>query len=398
MVTHGRQFCRRECGTHKACCRIRILPSILDKPSGLCYNQAMKLIAQAKLKTDPEQTSALRSTMEQANACCNWLSGQAWEHGIFSQFKLHKLAYHEARRLFPTLSSQVVVRCIARVADAYKLDRKTRREFKPLSAVSYDARILRWYVLRQEVSIWAIGGRLRLSYEVGERQRALLTTLQGEADLVFSDGVFYLSQVCNVEEPPITEPQGFLGVDLGIKNIATDSDGNQYAGGHLNGLRARHARLRAKLQHKSTKSAKRLLKKRSRKEHRLSHHVNHVISKRLVERAKDTTRGIALEDLKGIRERVSVRKAHRRQLNSWAFYDLRQKIEYKAKLAGVMVRLVDPRNTSRTCPVCGSIDKANRPDQATFRCQACGFSGHADIIAAGVIARRAAVDQPYVSA
>ena len=102
----------------------------------------MKLIAQAKLKTDPEQTLALRSTMEQANACCNWLSGQAWEHQVFGQYKLHKLGYYEARRLFPALSSQVVVRCIARVADAYKLDRKIRREFSLLSSIPYDCRIL----------------------------------------------------------------------------------------------------------------------------------------------------------------------------------------------------------------------------------------------------------------
>lgn len=340
----------------------------------------------------------MRETVEQFNACCNWLSQQAWEHEIFGQYKLHKLAYYDARKCFPALSSQMVVRCIARVADAYKLDRKVRREFKPLSAITYDERILHWYVSCQEVSIWAIGGRLRLAYEVGEHQKELLATLQGQADLVLRDGQFYLYQTCNVEEPPITEPNGFLGVDLGIVNIASDSDGERHSGGQVNGLRARHARLRGKLQHKGTKAAKRLLKKRSRKEHHFSQHVNHTISKRLVARAKDTGRGIALEDLKGIRERVSVRKAHRRQLNSWAFYDLRQKIEYKANLAGVKVMLVDPRNTSRTCPACGSIDKANRPDQATFRCLACNFSGHADIVAAGIIARRAAIDQPYISA
>ena len=47
---------------------------------------------------------------------------------------------------------------------------------------------------------------------------------------------------------------------------------------------------------------------------------------------------------------------------------LRSSIGYKAGQAGIPVVLVAPRNTSRRCPACGSIDKANRPNQSTFRC------------------------------
>ncbi|MBU0492431.1 MAG: transposase, partial [Chloroflexi bacterium] len=120
--------------------------------------------------------------------------------------------------------------------------------------------------------------------------------------------------------------------------------------------------------------------------------------KQLVARAERTGRGIALEDLTGIRERVRANKAHRSQLHSWSFYDLRTKVEYKARRAGVLVVLVDPAYTSRTCPACGSVDSRNRPNQATFSCVSCGYSGFADHVAAGNIARRAAVNQPHVSA
>ncbi|MFL5806568.1 MAG: zinc ribbon domain-containing protein, partial [Roseiflexaceae bacterium] len=72
-------------------------------------------------------------------------------------------------------------------------------------------------------------------------------------------------------------------------------------------------------------------------------------------------------------------------------------IVYKAALAGVPVHLVDPRNTSRTCPACGHIDKASRKTQASFVCTSCGFAGPADVIAAGNIASRAPVSVPYVS-
>jgi IS605 OrfB family transposase len=125
--------------------------------------------------------------------------------------------------------------------------------------------------------------------------------------------------------------------------------------------------------------------------------VNHRISKHLVAKAQDTRRGIALEDLKGIRGRVTVRRRQRATLHSWSFYQLAAFVAYKAAIAGVMILQVDPRNTSRTCPACGFVDKRNRVSQSAFSCVSCGFAGVADHIAAVNIGRRAAVSQPNVS-
>ena len=159
----------------------------------------------------------------------------------------------------------------------------------------------------------------------------------------------------------------------------------------------RHHRLRAKLQAKGTRSAKRKLKRLSGKERRFAKDTNHCISKKLVAKAKDTNRAIALEDLGGIRERITVRRAQRAALHSWAFFQLRSFVTYKAKRVGVPVFLVDPRNTSRTCPACGHVDKANRPSQSKFSCMVCGFAGLADHIAAINIGRRAVVNPPIVA-
>lgn len=115
-------------------------------------------------------------------------------------------------------------------------------------------------------------------------------------------------------------------------------------------------------------------------------------------KAKDTGRGIALEDLKGIRDRVTVRKAQRTSLHRWSFAQLRAFIGYKATLSGVPVVVVDPRNTSRTCPLCRCIDKANRRSQAEFVCTGCGHADHADHVGAVNIASRAAVNRPIASA
>jgi len=350
-----------------------------------------------KLAPTPEQHVALLATMERFNEACNYVADVAFEQKSANKFALQKLVYQTLRERFG-LSSQMAVRVVGKVTEAYKRDKTKRVQFRKHGAIVYDQRILSWKGL-DRVSILALSGRLLIPVIMGEYQAQRLRRVRGQADLILRDGVFYLAVVVDVPEGAPVKNDDWLGVDLGIVNIASDSDGDVYSGAALNGIRARHARLRAKLQRKGTKSAKRLLKKRRRKESRFARHVNHVISKRLVTKALDTSRGIALEDLTGIRERTTVKRAQRRTHHSWAFYQLRTFIQYKAQLRGVRVLLVDPRNTSRTCPVCGCIDKANRRTQSQFLCISCGFAGPADHIAARNIAFRAGlnVSQPNVS-
>jgi IS605 OrfB family transposase len=215
---------------------------------------------------------------------------------------------------------------------------------------------------------------------------------KGESDLSERDGEFYLLATCEVPEAELTEePAGFIGVDLGIVNIATTSDGDVLAGRGLSRYRARQVRLRAKLQKKGTKSAKRRLKKRAQRERRFAADTNHVISKRIVAEAERTSRGIALEDLGGIRARVRLRKPQRAAVHSWAFAQLGQFLEYKARRAGVPLIFVDPAYTSQTCSECGHGDKQNRASQARFQCRSCGVVAHADLNASRNIARKGEV-------
>jgi IS605 OrfB family transposase len=137
------------------------------------------------------------------------------------------------------------------------------------------------------------------------------------------------------------------------------------------------------------------LQRLRRRESRFRAHENHVISKKLVAAAKGTTRGIALEDLKGIRLRVTVGRRQRAKHSGWAFLQLRSYIEYKARLAGIPVIAVDPRDTSRTCSQCGHCEKANRKSQAAFVCLHCGYTCHADYNGARNVRARALVTVPY---
>lgn len=341
----------------------------------------MKLIAQVKLQPAPEQAEALRQTLEAANAACNSLSEWAWQQQTFGQWALHKERYNTIRAEF-NLPAQVAVRAISKVADAYKLDKRTQRHFRPHGSIAYDDRILTWRNEKQFVTIATLTGRIKIPYVCGERQHQLLAYQQGETDLVYQNGQFYLLAACNVIEPETQDVDDALGVDLGIINIATDSDGNRYSGKAVNALRKRHRALRAKLQAKRTRSARRLLKRRRLKEQRFASNVNHSIAKSIVSLAQRTKRAVTVEDLTGIRTRTRVQKPQRATYSSWAFYQLRSFVEYKAKRAGIPVFAVDPRYTSQRCSECGHTERANRPNQHTFCCQSCGFSAIADYNAA----------------
>lgn len=358
----------------------------------------MKLVAQIKLAPTPEQAELLRETMQQANDACNRISAWGWEAKRFKQFDLHAGCYHDLRH-DTALSSQVVVRCIAKVADAYKLDKATPRTFRPLGSIAYDSRILRYRLDRFEVSIWTVGGRESIPFVCGDYQREMLATQQGESDLVLIDGQFYLLAVCEVEDPPLRQVDGVLGVDLGIVQIATDSEGRQYSGEAVRSLRRRSRRLRAGLQHQAkkykSKSAARHLARVRRRVSRFTRWVNHGISRRLVEAAAASGKALALENLSGIRERGNgFNREMRFELGNWSFNQLAQFVVYKARRAGIPVIFVDPRNTSRTCSVCGYCDKANRKSQSRFLCLECGREMNADLNAALNIAARGAVTRP----
>ncbi len=355
----------------------------------------MKLVAQLRLLPTSEQADVLKQTLQQANGACNYISEVAWEQRTFGKYALQKLCYQDAKADFG-LSAQMVIRCLAKVGDAYKLDKQSKRRFKPLGSIAYDDRILSWNLHEPSVSIWTMAGRQSILFVAGERQMKLLENRIGESDLVYRRGNFYLLATCEVEDPKPFIAQGVIGVDLGVKNIATDSDGNVRSSRTVNSVRHRHRRLRTKLQNKRTHSAKRRLKQLSGKERRFATDTNHVISKELVELAERTKRAIALEELRGIRLRVRARRSQRAQLSSWSFGQLRSFVCYKAKRAGVPVVFVDPQNTSRECPDCGHLSKSNRPSQALFKCVECGCAGHADSIAAMNIRSRAEVMLPNV--
>jgi IS605 OrfB family transposase len=352
----------------------------------------MKLTLQLKLIPTPDQRTSLLATMHAFNAAASYAAEVGFRDHVFNQQSIHKRCYRELRDRFG-LSAQMAVRAIGKAVEVFKRDKRVCPVFRPEGAMTYDERIMGWKD-PAHVSLLTLQGRQLIAMVYGEYQAGQMPRLKGQVDLVYRDGTFYLYATIDVPEDTPIAPSRFLGIDLGIANLATDSDGNSYTGEPIEVVRQRCTTHRQTYQATGTKSAKRRLKKLAGKQARFQRWVNHGIAKKLVAYAKDTKAALVLEELTHIRDRITVRKQQRSKQHNWSFRQLREFLVYKAQRAGVAPVFVDPRNTSRTCNRCGYVDKRNRRSQAEFSCLRCGHHTHADTNAAKNLATRGFVTSP----
>lgn len=370
----------------------------------------MKVVVRVKLLPTPAQAAALEATLRACNRAAEHVSRFAYESGVKDRNQLQKAVYTDIKDVF-SLSAQPAVRVVKKVVDAYaalsaqmeggllgrpapKRYRKATGHpigFRPQAAQPFDDRCLSWQTDARTVSIWTVDGRMRGVRYTGQagQLKALAEYRKGESDLVQRGGKWYLLATCEIPEPEVAEPVDFIGVDRGITNLATTSDGANYQGRRLGRYRRWQARKRAELQRKNTRSATRRAARRSRKEQRHATHANHKISKEIVSVAQRTGRGIAVEELDGIRDRVRLRRDQRGTLSSWPFHQLGQHLAYKAKRVGVAFIEVDAAYTSQRCPRCGHTERANRPTRDHFSCRQCGLAGPADHVAGINVRNRA---------
>jgi putative transposase len=352
----------------------------------------MKLTLQLKLVPTAEQHAALLETMHAFNAAASYAAHVGFTAHVVTQQSLHVRCYRELRERFG-LSSQMAVRAIGKAVETFKRDKRQCPVFRPEGAMTYDERLLGWKGAAH-VSLLTLQGRQVVAMVYGAYQAGYLKRLKGQVDLVYRDGTFYLYATIDLPDETPMQPTRFLGVDLGIANIATDSDGHSYTGTAIEMGRQRCATARKTYQSTGTKNAKRRLKKLAGAQARFQRWANHGVAKRLVQYAKDTKAALVLEELTNIRRRMTVRKTQRAKQHNWSFRQLRAFLVYKARQAGVPLLAVDPRNTSRTCSHCGFVEKQNRRGQAAFSCLRCGFTCHADLNAARNLATRGDVTHP----
>jgi len=348
----------------------------------MSFMDTVRTIA-CKLAPTTEHRAELDATLGAFADACNHIAEVARQIHSSNKVKVQHACYQEVRDRFG-LSANLAIRAIARVCAALKVKSKAHSTFEPTS-VDYDQRIFSFRERDWTFSLTLLHSRERLETVLGDYQKG---RLKGQTPMSATlvkrrDGTFMLHVQLKRSAPVSYTPHGTLGVDLGRRRVAVDSDATPYEATEVQRLRTHYPKVRRSLQRKGTKEAKRLLKRLSGRERRHMRAINHAISKQLVEKAQATQRQIALEDLTGIRQRTKVRKPQRYYHHSWSFYQLRQFVAYKAEAAGVPLVLVDPAYTSKTCHLCGHCGHRSG---LKFSCTRCNVLMDADWNAATNIA------------
>ena len=324
--------------------------------------------------------SLLVETMAAFNAACGDIVCECLRLGLSNKYAVQKSVYRHIRNKHK-LSSQMCIRAIARACEAMSVNRLARPKFSVMGSVPYDSRMV---TLKDAgpsgsyVSILTLSGRIKVQVLIPECFSHHDVVAIRHAVLVYKEDSFHLHVSSDAKCDPVFDSKDVIGVDMGVKNIAVDSDGEFFSGDKVEINRKRLLRLRSSLQSRGTKSAKRKLKKLSGREHRFRTNVNHCVSKRIVEKAKGSERAIAIEDLSGINDRITARHVRQSGRMGWSFFQLRKFIEYKSLLMGVRVLVVCPRYTSQSCSKCGHTTHLNRTSQDKFVCISCGHTSNAD--------------------
>jgi putative transposase len=360
----------------------------------LCYTIFVDITRTVKLKIQLDKDLA-RRTIQEWNTICNYSSRRAFENGnVSNSTKLHKLTYQDLKAKFK-LSSQILISANRQVSAKYLTLRKLKQSpTEPVrfvnSAVCLQGGIRgRDFGFRKDgLSISTVDGRVKgIVYQASPRlQEYFDNWTMGDGRLFIKKGKVYLAVSFSQAVPDVDKPNdAVIGVDRGINNIATMTDGKRtkfFDGKRLKHIRRRYQKTGASLQRKkaqkNTRSIRRVLKRQSGKQARFTKDTMHVVSKRIVEFARETGNPtIAIEGLKGIRDGNKLRKEQRKDVHEWPAYQLKEITTYKAQTYGFEVIEVEPRGTSRGCYVCGHTEKSNR-NRHKFLCKACGHQDNSD--------------------
>ena len=355
--------------------------------------EQMTVTAKIQIAVDTDSKALLDETMSVYRNACNYVSDYVFHTHNLKQFSLNKMLYYKLREKFG-LKSQMAQSVFKTVIARYKSILETEGKWiRPsFKKPQYDLVWNRDYSLTQNCfSLNTLNGRVKLPYFAKGMSKYFDHTVYkfGTAKLVSKHGKYFLHipVTYDVEESSLSDICNVVGIDRGINFVVATYD-SRHKSGFVSGKaikqkRAHYSKLRRDLQMRHTPSARRRLKSIGQRENRWMQDVNHQVSKALVENNPKHTLFV-LEDLTGIRSATErVRTKDRYISVSWSFYDLEQKLIYKAKQNQSSVIKVDPRYTSQCCPVCGHIEKSNRNKKLhLFSCKNCGYTSNDDRIGA----------------
>ena len=376
------------------------------------------------LNIDDETAQAFSNTMCKYRDACNFISQYIFEHAFeLKQSKLNKALYHDLRDKFE-LKSQMAQSAIKTVIARYKTvktqlfqhpfrydtgkkDGKGRgiwaqiyRDlawlWQPINFKRPQLDLQRgrdWSYLSatNQLSLNTLNGRRKVDFVCKGFDQYLDQTKWkfGSLKMLQLRGKWYIHLSATTAIPEFEAEQAVhvVGIDRGLRFLAAcyDEKGKSilFSGQKILRKRRKYKKLRAELQAKGTKSAKRRLKKIGQRENRWMSDVNHRLTKTLIDHYGSNTI-YALEDLTDVRFATEKSpKDQRYEIVSWAFYQFEQFLTYKANLNSSAVVKVPAKYTSQRCPKCGRIYKDNRDHELhLYTCDKCGYKSNDDRLAA----------------
>jgi IS605 OrfB family transposase len=349
--------------------------------------------AKIQIVTTDANRVFLDETMSVYCDACNYVSKYVFKTHNLQQHSLQKDTYDTLRGQFG-LKSQMAISVVRTVIARYKTILENQHEWiqPTFKKPQYDLVWNRDYSLTQHCfSVNTLQGRVKLPYFAQGMEKYFdhSTYKFGTAKLVKKHGKYFLHIPVTHEVPDcsLDDVCNIVGIDRGINFVVATYD-SQHKSGFVSGRaikqkRATYSKLRKELQMRHTPSARHRLKAIGQRENRWMQDVNHCVSKALVESNPKHTLFV-LEDLTGIRRVTERVKLKQRYVSvSWAYYDLEQKLIYKAQQHESMVVKVSPKYTSQCCPRCGHTEKSNRNKRLhLFRCKRCGYRSNDDRIGA----------------
>ena len=353
--------------------------------------EQLTVTAKIQVSVTDSHKALLNETMSIYREACNYVSDYIFQTHDLKQFSINKALYSVLRERFG-LKSQMTQSVFKTVIAKYKTILENQNKWiKPsFKKPQYDLVWNRDYSLTQNrFSVNTLNGRIKLPYFDNGMEKYFDRTIYkfGTAKLVKKHGKYFLHipVTCNIEESKISDICNVVGIDRGINFVVATYD-SKHKSGFVSGKsikqkRAKYSKLRKELQMRRTPSARRRLKAIGQRENRWMQDVNHQVSKALVVNNPKNTLFV-LEDLTGVRNATERVRTKDRYV-SWSFFDLEQKLIYKAKQNQSTVIKVDPRYTSQCCPICGHTEKTNRNKKIhLFTCKHCGYKSNDDRIGA----------------
>ena len=351
------------------------------------------IIRKIKLKPTKSDIVALNYTMSQYTSACNYISKYIFDTKETDSYEVQKVLYNEVKTNYKLLS-QMTCSALKTVCARYKSLLSAKQEWTLCEFKKNQCELVwnRDYTLKKDYfAISTLSGRIKIPFVMKGNEKYFDNTIYkfGTAKIIQrgKDFYLYIPVTFNVDSIKVSDNTVVVGIDRGINFIAVTYDSNGkskfYNGKNVTKKREHFKQLRSELQKKGTPSARKRLKSIGHRENRWMSDVNHCLSKALVNQYPSGTLFV-LEDLKNVREATKKVKKEKRYVQvSWSYYDLEQKLTYKAQMKSSKVIKVNAANTSKTCPKCNHKNDANRDKKNhKFCCKSCGYKSNDDRIGA----------------